>query len=288
MQTSDPGWRRRVRAIVVSGQMMSAALLGYGPVQAETPPGEVRVYAAGSLRGALTELAAAWESGRPGVRVRLTFGASGLLKDRLLKGETADLFASANMEHPQALADAGRGASPLVFARNQLCALVAPGVALTTESLVQRLLDPQIRVATSTPKADPAGDYAWALFERIEQSGRPGAFAVLAAKALQLTGGPASPPPPADRNVYGALMQAGLADVFITYCTNVVVAQREVPALRRVEVPVPISVSASYGVSTLSGASEGAADFMRFLLGPGAQAVLARHGFATPEPARHR
>jgi ABC-type molybdate transport system substrate-binding protein len=34
----------------------------------------------------------------------LTFGASGLLKDRIQAGERADVFASANMEHPQALA----------------------------------------------------------------------------------------------------------------------------------------------------------------------------------------
>ncbi len=282
MQTNDFAWRRRVRAVLFSSHIVIAALVACDSVRAQTPAGEVRVFAAGSLRGALTELAAAWEATRPGVHVRLTFGASGLLKERLLKGESADLFASANMEHPQALADAGRGASPVAFARNQLCALVSPGVALTTESLMDRLLDPQVRVATSTPKADPAGDYAWALFERIEQSGRPGAFTVLTAKALQLTGGPASPPPPADRNVYGALMQAGLADVFITYCTNVVVALREVPALRRVEVSARINVSAQYGVGMLSGANVGAVDFLGFLLGPSAQAVLARHGFAPP------
>ena len=35
--------------------------------------------------------------------------------------------------------------------------------------------------------------------------------AALAAKALQLTGGPTSPPPPADRNVYGVLVASGQA-----------------------------------------------------------------------------
>ena len=48
------------------------------------------------------------------------------------------------------------------------------------------------------------------------------------------------PPPPADRNVYGALMAAGAADVFITYCTNVVIAQREEPALKRIDVPAEV------------------------------------------------
>ena len=34
---------------------------------------------------------------------KVGFGASGLLKDRLLAGEVAQVFASANMEHPQAV-----------------------------------------------------------------------------------------------------------------------------------------------------------------------------------------
>ncbi len=82
------------------------------------------------------------------------------------------------------------------FARNEMCALVAPALDVTPATLVDRLLDPAVRLGTSTPKADPSGDYAWLVFERIEQQGRKGAFQQLAAKALQLTGGPNSPPPP--------------------------------------------------------------------------------------------
>jgi len=144
------------------------------------------------------------------------------------------------------------------------------------------MLDPAVRLGTSTPKADPAGDYAWVMFERIEQRGRPGAFATLSGKALQLTGGPNSPPPPADRNVYGAVMAAGQADIFITYCTGTVVAVREVPTLRSVDIPADVTVGASYGVALLSGASAEAGRFVTFLLSPAGQAVLMRHGFASP------
>lgn len=253
-------------------------------VVAQPAGDEVLMHAAGSLRGALTEVALAWQVARPGARVRLTFGASGLLKDRLLKGEASHVFASANMEHPQALADAGLAAAPERFARNRLCALVAPALMVTSQTLVARLLDPQVRVGTSTPKADPAGDYAWMMFERIESTGSPGAFKTLSAKALQLTGGQNSPPPPAGRNVYGALMEAGYADVFITYCTNAVTAIAEAPQLQRVDVPDAVNVSASYGVTVLNGGNAvsavGARDFVDFLLAPAGQAVLTRHGFA--------
>jgi ABC-type molybdate transport system substrate-binding protein len=180
---------------------------------------EVWVFAAGSLRAALTEAAKTCEAQAPGVRLRFTFGASGLL-------------------------------------------------------------DPAIKLGTSTPKADPSGDYAWQLFERIEQAGAPGAFAALSAKALQLTGGPQSPPPPAGRNVYGQLVAQGAADIFITYCTNAVLAQREEPSLRVVNVPDDINVSAGYGISVMSPPSAAGQGFVDFVLAPAGQAVLARHGFS--------
>ena len=249
-------------------------------VRADEPPAPLRIYAAGSLRAALTEAGRAFEGTQPGQRVAFTFGASGLLKDRLLQGERADVFASANMAHPQALADAGLARPPQRFTRNALCALVAPSEPATTATLVARMLDPQVKLGTSTPKADPAGDYAFELFDRIEQAGTPGANAALSAKALQLTGGPLSPPPPADRSVYAELVHGGQADIFIAYCTAAVVAVRERPALRRVDVPSGLNVSADYGATVLRGAAPAAESWMQFLLGEAGQAILARHGFS--------
>ena len=66
------------------------------------------MYAAGSLREALTLIARDYEA-RTGQAVALTFGASGLLRERIEKGEAAQVFASADMEHPQRLA-AGKAA----------------------------------------------------------------------------------------------------------------------------------------------------------------------------------
>ena len=247
---------------------------------AQTTPAEVRVHAAGSLRTALTDSAAAFEAARPGVKVKLTFGASGLLKDRIVGGEATDVFASANMSHPEALAAAGRAGPVQRFARNAMCALVRPGLDVTPDTLVQRLLDPALKLGVSTPRADPAGDYAVQVFERIERSGVAGAAGQLSAKALQLTGGPNSPPPPADRSVYGVLVAQGAADLFLTYCTNAVVAVREQPGQQSVPVPEAVNVGASYGVTVLKGAPEDAKRFVDFLLSPAGQAVLARHGFA--------
>jgi ABC-type molybdate transport system substrate-binding protein len=241
---------------------------------------ELRVYAAGSLRAALTEVATAFEQRHGNVRVIFTFGASGLLKDRIAAGERADVFASANMDHPQALARSGRAGDVRRFTRNAMCALVAPRIDVTPDTVVERLLDPAVTVGTSTPKADPSGDYAWLVFERIEQQGRRGAFRQLTAKARQLTGGPQSPPPPAGRNVYGELVAHGQADVFLTYCTNATLARAEQPALRAVALPEAINVSADYGVAPITDAGPWAQRFVDFLLGDDAQAIFARAGFA--------
>ncbi|HSV68482.1 MAG TPA: molybdate ABC transporter substrate-binding protein [Methylibium sp.] len=265
----------RRRALVTA----AAASLAATALHAE--PAEVVVYAAGSLRGALTEVGRRYEAAQPGSKLRFVFGASGLLKDRLLGGEAAHVFASANMEHPQALAAAGRAGAVERFTRNRLCALLREGVDASAATVIDRLLDPAVRVATSTPKADPSGDYAWQMFGKVGARGGAyaGAEAALQRKALQLTGGPASPPPPG-RSVYGALLEAGQADVFITYCSNALQARREVPSLRQLDLPEDVNVAADYGVTLLAGAPPAAQRFVELLLGAEGQAVLATQGFA--------
>lgn len=237
----------------------------------------VRLYAAGSLRAVMTELGQAFTaSGGPVVNA--TFGASGLLRERIEKGEPADVFASADLGNALVLARAGRASPPVVFARNRLCALAAPNVDVTPDTLLNRMLDPRVKLGTSTPKADPSGDYAWQLFEKAEKV-RPGAYATLDAKALKLVGGPHSPAPPPDRSIYSLLIADGKADIFLTYCTNTIQAVREVPGARVVAIPEPLAVGASYGITVLNDARPAAQRFAFFVLSIPAQEALARHGF---------
>jgi ABC-type molybdate transport system substrate-binding protein len=240
--------------------------------------GGVRLYAAGSLRGALTEAARAFEA-KEGVKVAATFGPSGLLRDRIAQGDPAEVFASANMSHPQSLAQAGKAGAVRMFARNRLCALAAQGVKVDSVSLLERMLDPAVKLGTSTPKADPGGDYAFELFARAEGL-RRGARAVLEAKALQLTGGAESPPPPKDRSQYGQMVAEGRADLFLTYCTNALEARAENPGQQIVQVPEALAVGADYGLTVIEGARPQAGRFADFVLAPPGQAILARYGFA--------
>lgn len=240
----------------------------------------LQVYAAGSLREVFTEIARDHEA-RTGQKIALTFGASGLLRERIEKGEGAQVFASADTQHPQRLASAGAWAAPTVFVRNSLCALTQASVNATPQTLLETLLNPAVKLGTSTPKADPSGDYAWELFRKAEAV-RAGSYAALNAKALKLTGGATSPKPPAGRGTYAWVMEQGQADVFLTYCTNAVAAQKELPRLKVVQVPATLQVGAAYGLTVRRGAPASAEVFAQALMAPAAQATLARYGFGQP------
>src|SRR4029077_1706870 len=100
-----------------------------------------------------------------------------------------------------------------------LCALARSGVGLTTDNLLDRLLDPSVRLATSTPGADPGGDYAWAVFARAEAV-HPGAQAILQSKAMKLVGGPSSTPLVPGRGAVQGIFLADKADVMLGYCSS--------------------------------------------------------------------
>ena len=272
----------------VSSVMLGVMVLSGCATQQATTPAQpavavgdpVQVYAAGSLRDALTEIARDHEA-RMGQKVVLTFAASGLLRERIEQGAPAQVFASADTKHPQRLANQGQWQAPVIVTRNTLCALAQSAVAVTPDTLLSTMLQPQVQLGISTPKADPAGDYAWALFQKADAL-QAGATARLETKALQLTGGAQSAQAPAGRNTYAWVMEQNRADVFLTYCTNAVAARAEVPSLQVVAVPEALQVGAAYGLTVRAGAPAQAQAFAQAVLQPPAQAVFRRLGFAAP------
>jgi ABC-type molybdate transport system substrate-binding protein len=253
----------------VKHALVVAALMLVTPAGAQ----ELQLLAAGSLRGAMTEIAAAHGG------VAATFGPSGLLRERIEKGEAADVFASANLAHPARLARE-RGRPMVLFARNRLCAVARPGLEVTSATLLERMLDPAIALGTSTPRADPSGDYAWEVFAKAEAL-RPGARAALEAKARQLVGGANSAQIPPGQSGYGFHISQGNADIFLSYCTNARNAAQELLGATTVALPPELAVGAEYGLVVL-GESVAAARLALFVLSPAGQAILAKHGFEAP------
>jgi Bacterial extracellular solute-binding protein len=144
--------------------------------------------------------------------------------------------------------------------------------------MLDRLLDPAIRLATSTPGSDPSGDYAWAVFARAEAV-RAGARAALEAKAQKLYGGGANTPPliPGKGAVEGIFL-ADRADVTLAYCSGAAGIAREVPGLAIVPLPTELAVGPAYGMVVLD-AKPVASRFATFVMSEAGQAVLKAHGF---------
>jgi molybdate transport system substrate-binding protein len=237
----------------------------------------LKLYAAGSLKAALDDVAASYEKTYK-IKVTTKFGPSGLLREAIEAGDNPDVFASADMTHPEKLASSGWGGPVVLFVRNQLCALAQPDVDVTTDNLLNTLMNKDVKVGTSTPKADPSGDYAWELFKKAETIKR-GSLTTLSGKALQLTGGPNSEKAPEGHNQYGWVMGEKKADVFLTYCTNAVLARKEVQALKIVRIPEELSVGADYGLLVRNGASNEAWRLAMYILSPEGQKILREYGF---------
>ena len=260
---------RRVVAILLAAAAMTA------PAVAEP----VLLHAAGSLRTALTEVAGAFEAAS---------GSKVQAKALPARSWTRSRAGRAPRSSPPPIWSIRRRWRRRARAARPCCSRAtgsAPwygrGSRVQTATLLERMLDAGVKLATSTPRADPSGDYAWEVFRKADRL-KPGAFVALEKKALQLTGGPNSPTVAPGRTIYGALVAAGKADIFLTYCTGALEAQKQNPGQQVVALPDELTVGADYGLTVLGNASPQAYAFAMFILSTEGQRVLAKHGFAAP------
>src|SRR5580700_3334092 len=238
---------------------------------------DIRVMAAGSLKDAFTAVFADYTK-QYGSGFSPVWGPSGVLRERLQKGEAFDVFASANLPHARALTDAGVSGPSVMFARNALCIVTEAGSPLDTGNLVDTLLKPDVGIGTSTPVADPAGDYTWEMFRKVDAM-RPGAFDTLSKKAQQLVGGPATPAAVNGRSPLLVALDDHKINLFVTYCSGAQQIARDSAKYKSVALPPELSVGPEYGLTVSRKAIAGAADFAIYLLSPPAQATLKSFGF---------
>ena len=238
---------------------------------------DLKVMSAGSLKDAFTAVFADYTK-QYGSSFSPVWGPSGVLRERLQKGEAFDVFASAALPHAQALTDAGVSGPSVMFAKNTLCVVTEAGSPLDTGNLVDTLLRPNIRIGTSTPVADPAGDYTWEMFRKVDAM-RPGAFDTLSKEAQQLIGGPATPASVNGRSPLLVALDDRRIDLFVTYCSSAQLIVQESSKYKSVALPSELSVGPEYGLTVSRKAAAGAADFAIYLLSPPAQATLKSFGF---------
>src|SRR5262245_50672392 len=93
-----------------------------GCASPERPADGLVLFGAGSLREAMTEMAAQFSTTQ-GVPVSTQFGASGRMRERIEAGERVDVFTSADIGHASKLVRDGRASVMAMFAQNTLCLL---------------------------------------------------------------------------------------------------------------------------------------------------------------------
>jgi molybdate transport system substrate-binding protein len=250
-------------------------LLAFTAASRAAQPESVQIFAAGSLRGVVTDLAA--EAGPAlGIEVQASFGGSGAMRERIEKGESADLLLSADLGSPRKLESEGRTTVPVIaFARNRMCIVSRRSAGVTAANLIDRMLSAAVRLKTSTPIADPSGDYAWSIFSKIEAI-RPGAQAILERKA-QSSMNLVAKPAPATQSAAAALFASNAIDMSITYCSGSAALEKEVPDLTSLVIPPRLDPHPVYGVAVLS-AKPQALRLALFLLSEKGQAIIAKEG----------
>src|SRR5260370_42338562 len=92
------------------------------PMAAAAQDNGLVLYGAGSLREAMTDMAALFSRDH-GIAVRTEFGASGRMRERIEAGDKVDVFNSADIGHAAKLVAAGKASVMALFARNDLCLL---------------------------------------------------------------------------------------------------------------------------------------------------------------------
>jgi molybdenum ABC transporter molybdate-binding protein len=255
--------------------MMAFLLLPTVPASAV----ELHLLASGSLREAMTEIAAQFQQAT-GVSVATEFGPSGLMREKVEKGDPADVFASSDMSHPKRLLAEGRAVIVAEFARSSLCVVGAPRAGLSDRNVLAKLLEPTLELGIFPPHENQLGDYSLIVFQRAEKI-KPGTEQQLNAKAKFVSAGMVRGVIRPGEDFTVPLLREGTIDLLISYCSNAYM--RIQPADRELTVaklPPELNVAAHYGLALVKDAKPEAAQLAFFILSLKAQQILAHFGFS--------
>lgn len=250
---------RRNQAITVSVATAALLLSACGGTGNGTG-NEILVSAASSLTEAFTEMETAFESANPGFDVVLNIGGSSALREQILAGAPADVFASANTSNMDLVVSAGDvGGEPLIFARNRLEIAVPIGNPGSVTALADFARD-ELLIGLCAESV-PCGEYGQRALHNAD---------VAASVDTE------------EPNVRALLtkIEVGELDAGIVYETDVA----STDGVDGVEIPYGDNVHADYPIAVLAETpnADGAAAFVAFVLSPEGRAILADHGFVLP------
>ncbi len=225
--------------------------------------GVVKVYAAISMKAALTEVGKAFAAANLGVTAEFTFDKSSSLIGKIEKGGEADLFIAADQTFMNKFIDAGlAGSFSAVVALDPLQIVVAPGNPTAVGGLSD-LARPEVRVV-------------------LCDSSRPcGKFPRRLLKTAKITVTPIS----LEKEVAAVVAKVGSggADAGVIYASEVVAAG---PAVSGVAIPGEVNIPAEHAMAVVKKSTHDSLNvtFADFILSPAGQEILARYGYLSPAP----
>lgn len=245
---------KKIALVLALAAAAGPTLTGCG---SSTSAGEqtLTVFAASSLKGTFTSLAATFEASHPGVKVVFDFDGSAALVTQIKAGAPADVFASAATKNMTALG--ATAVDPKDFATNVLEIATPSG----NPAHVAGLSDLG-RSGLNLVVCDPAVPC--------------GAAAATLATKNHLTLSPVSK----EQSVAGVLskVETGQADAGLVYVTDVKGAAGKVDGIT---IPKADNVTSTYPIAVLSGATQTALaqQWVAFVLSSSGQQVLRDAGF---------
>jgi molybdate transport system substrate-binding protein len=245
-----------------SEKPQSSAANGAASAASTQPPltGNLTVLAAASLTDSFNELGRNFQAAHPGTKVTFSYDASSTLATQADSGAPADLFASADQSNMKKVTDAGHAGPPRVFAHNKLAILVKKGNPKNVRALSD-FDKPGVAFVLCAVEV-PCGKYG--------------------AQALAKAGVKAQPKS-LESNVKAVVTKVttGEVDAGIGYVTDAMAAAATATG---VDIPDRYNVAAEYPMAVLKQSKNQnlAYAFLDFVLGPEAQAILAKYGFSGP------
>lgn len=242
---------------------MALALFGCVPA---AYAGQVVVSAAASLTNAFKAAAVAFESENHDVQILLTFGASDVVLQQIINGAPADVFASADQKAMDKAASAKvvDPASRQDFARNEVV-LIVPVDSKLGLTTAQELTRAEVkRVTYGNPASVPVGRYTMAVLKKA------GLWEPLQAKSILA------------QNVRQALdyVARDEVDAGFVFATDAAIMPTKVKVVQHLASPEPVLYPIALTVRGQQ--NQDAQAFIKFVLSPQGQAVLARFGFKQP------
>jgi len=238
---------------------MPFILLGCGDDASEN--GTVQVFAAASLAETFAEIESAFEAANPGLDVRVNLAGSSSLREQILAGAPADVFASANEPTMEDLARADElNCEPEIFALNTL-EIAVPAGNPGRVSGIEDFANGDLLIGLCAPGV-PCGDFA---------------RQVLSNAGVE----PSIDTNEPDVRALMTKIEADELDVGLVYVTDVNTAGERVEGIKIADRD---NVIADYPIAELAHAPNprGAAAFVDFVVSDKGRAIMSAGGFIVP------